>query len=79
MLIDSYWIYSNKLQLSIFLFIILFIIFHIMKPNIVYLSDGSFREFGLGYFNKTIIPIWLIVIGLGIFSYVTILYISQNI
>ncbi len=45
-----------------------------MKPSFIYENDGSFRQFGLGYKKKTVIPIWLITIILAILSYVFILY-----
>jgi hypothetical protein len=47
-----------------------------MNPSFLYNEDGSLREFGVGYSSKTILPIWLIAIILGILSYVTMYYIS---
>jgi hypothetical protein len=44
-----------------------------MKPDFLYNKDGSIREFGVGYKNKTIFPVWLLSIVLGILCYVTIL------
>jgi len=35
---------------------------------------GSLRTFGLGHRRKTILPIWLLSIILGILSYLFILY-----
>ena len=40
-----------------------------MQPAFLYNSDGSLRDFGVGYKNKTILPIWLLSIVLGILSY----------
>lgn len=59
----------NKLNIAIFVFIILFIFIHIMKPSFLYKQDGSLREFGIGYRNKTVVPMWLVVLILSIFSY----------
>ena len=60
-------------MVAIFIFIILFSIVHYMKPGIVYNEEGGFRPFGVGYRNKTVIPIWLVAIVLAIFSYVVVL------
>jgi hypothetical protein len=46
------------------------------NPSFLYNEDGSLREFGIGYSSKTILPIWLLAIILGILSYVTVYYIS---
>jgi hypothetical protein len=45
-----------------------------MKPAFLYNGDGSIREFGIGYKNKTILPIWLLSIVLGILSYLAVMY-----
>ena len=45
-----------------------------MKPGFLYKSDGSIREFGVGYKNKTILPIWLLSIILGILCYLAVMY-----
>ena len=56
------------------LFLVLFIIVITFKPGFVFDKNGKPREFGLGYKNKTVVPIWLIVIILAIFSYLFVLY-----
>jgi hypothetical protein len=49
-----------------------------MKPNCFYNRDGSIREFGIGYRNKTILPIWLLSLVLGILCYLAIMfYVAQ--
>ena len=45
-----------------------------IKPVCFYNKDGSVREFGIGYRNKTIFPIWLLSLSLGILSYLAVLY-----
>ena len=60
------------LNFSIFLFIILFTIIHIIRPSLVYNKDGSYRQFGVGYREKTIISIWVVSIVLAIFCYIFI-------
>ncbi len=44
------------------------------KPSVVYTKEGGFRPFGVGYSNKTVIPIWIVAILLAIFSYLTVLW-----
>ncbi len=63
-----------KTTYAIALFIILFTIFHLVKPNFAYGKDGEFRQFGLGYTNKTVVPIWGVSITIAIFSYLVVLY-----
>jgi hypothetical protein len=68
------FIQYHKLNVSIFLFLILFSVLHFSKPGFVYDTDGSFRPFGLGYRHKTVIPIWVVSIILAILSYLAVLY-----
>lgn len=68
------YIRKNTLLVSIFLFIIIFGIIQMIKPACFYNKDGSVREFGIGYRNKTIFPIWLLSLALGILSYLAVLY-----
>ena len=39
-------------------------------------KNGKPREFGIGYKNKTVIPIWLIVIIMAYMSYLFLLYLN---
>jgi len=59
---------------AIFLFVIIFGTIQLMKPACFYNRDGSIREFGIGYKNKTILPIWLLSLVLGILCYLAVLY-----
>lgn len=45
-----------------------------IKPACFYNKDGSIREFGIGYKNKTILPIWLLSLVLGILCYLFVMY-----
>ena len=73
MFFDSGYVRQNKVMVAVFIFIILFSIMHFVKPGIIYNEEGGFRPFGVGYRNKTVIPIWLVAIILAIFSYVVVL------
>ena len=59
---------------SIVLFLAIFIIVQWIKPVFLYNRDGSVREFGVGYKNKTIFPLWLFSIVLGLLCYLFILF-----
>lgn len=65
---------NNKTLVSIIMFLLIFNIVQILKPSFLYNNDGSLREFGVGYKNKTILPLWLFSIILGILTYVSVLY-----
>ena len=69
-----HYIQQNVPTVSILLFIILFGSIQFMKPAFLYNQDGSIREFGVGYKNKTILPIWLLSLILGILSYLAVMY-----
>ena len=68
------YIRENITLISIILFVIIFGTIQIIKPTCFYNKDGSVREFGIGYKNKTILPVWLLSIVLGILSYLAVLY-----
>jgi uncharacterized membrane protein YidH (DUF202 family) len=68
------YIRENITLVSVVLFIIIFGIIQMMKPACFYNKDGSIREFGIGYKNKTILPIWLLSLVLGILCYLAVMY-----
>lgn len=68
------FIRTNVTLVAIVVFITIFTLIQIYKPSIFYNQDGSIRSFGVGYKNKTILPVWLFSIILGIFSYIFVLY-----
>jgi hypothetical protein len=65
---------NNIILVSIVIFLIIFGIVQLIKPSFIYNNDGTLREFGIGYKNKTILPLWLFSIVLGILSYIFVLY-----
>lgn len=68
------FIRDNVTLVSIILFISIFSMIQLSKPAFLYNNDGSIREFGVGYKNKTILPIWLLSIVLGIICYLIVVY-----
>lgn len=65
---------QNIPLISITLFLIIFGFIQLIQPAFLYNSDGSLREFGVGYKNKTILPVWLLSIVLGILCYCAVRY-----
>ena len=68
------YIRQNITLVSIVLFIFVFGGIQLIKPSCLYNKDGSVREFGVGYKNKTILPLWLLSIVLGILCYLAVMY-----
>ena len=69
---------DNVLIFSILFFLTIFyIVSFIIKPAFLYNEDGSIKQFGLGYKNKTILPFWLITIGIAVLSYLLFYYFSM--
>jgi hypothetical protein len=70
----KHFIRKNVPLVSIILFIVIFGSTQMLKPSFLYNKDGSLREFGVGYKNKTILPVWMLSIVLGILSYLLVLF-----
>ena len=68
---------NNLAGTAIALYVIVFMLVQYANPAFLYNEDGSLREFGIGYSSKTVLPIWIVAIILGILSYVTVYYISR--
>ena len=73
-LFSRQFIRENIPLVSVILFVVLFGAIQFLKPNFLYNINGSVREFGIGYRNKTILPIWLLSIILGILCYLVVMY-----
>ena len=68
---------TNNINISILVFLTIFIIFIILKPNFIYNKNGLLRNFGIGKRNSTVLPLWLMVILLAIISYILVLNYSN--
>lgn len=64
----------NITSFAIAIFIVLYASVLMFKPAFVFKKDGTLREFGVGFRNKTVIPAWLLAIVLAIVSYLLVLY-----
>ena len=58
---------------AILLFSAVFVLVQVIKPSFLYNRDGSLRAFGIGTKNKTVVPMWLVAIILGIMSYFVVI------
>ena len=68
---------NNLAGSAIVLYIIVFMLVQYANPSFLYNEDGSLREFGVGYSSKTVLPIWIVAIVLGILSYLLVYYVSM--
>ena len=71
---NRYAVRRNITLISIMLYLGLFFLTVSMRPAFLYNEDGSLREFGIGFRNKTVIPGRLLAITLAIISYFSVLY-----
>jgi len=74
MFLDKTFIRIHKSSVAIVLFLILFSLVHYSKPSFAYGKEGEFRQFGVGYRDKTVLPIWTVAIALAIISYLAVLW-----
>lgn len=74
---NSKFVQKHILLASITIFLSIYALILLMKPNFLYNNDGSLREFGIGFKRKTVVPVWLLAIILGIMSYYIMLYYSS--
>jgi len=68
------FITNNAILMSVLLFGAMFAAIHYARPGCFYKPDGGIREFGVGTRKKTILPMWLVSIILGILSYLAVCY-----
>lgn len=68
-----HFIEKNPTLVSLILFLVLYYAILVGKPDFLYNSDGSLRHFGVGYRKKTIFPIWLMSLILGILCYLFVI------
>lgn len=66
------FILKNINLTAIMIFLFLYIILVIVKPGLMFTKDGLIRDFGIGYKNKTVTPVWLITIIIAILSYLLV-------
>jgi hypothetical protein len=66
---------NHKVSVASMLFLAVFIALHIFEPSIIFdETTGEYRQFGVGYRHKTILPIWFVVLLVALFSYLAVTY-----
>ena len=68
------FIRKNINSVAIIIFLLSFLLLNYVRPGFLYNNTGTLREFGLGQRRKTVLPIWLLSIILGILSYLSVIY-----
>jgi hypothetical protein len=68
------FVFKNLVSVSLICFLILFFLIIYIRPNAIYNKDGTLREFGIGYREKTVFPMWLVTVILAITAYFITLY-----
>jgi len=72
------FISKNITAVSVVIFVLLFSLIYVNKPSCFFMRDGTLREFGIGYKNKTIFPLWLASIILGLCVYLGVSFYSRH-
>ena len=65
---------KNVVTISIIIYICIYMLIMYIKPSFLFQKNGSLREFGIGYRNKTIIPVWFLAIFIATLSYFSVMY-----
>ncbi len=71
---DKSFVRVHKTSFAICLFLFLFATIHWVKPSLFYTEEGGFREFGVGYKQKTVVPIWIAAILIAVLCYLAVMY-----
>jgi hypothetical protein len=65
----------NRLFLVILIYICLYGLIVLFQPEVIFNNKFKcLRQFGVGYKNTTILPLWLVSIIFAIISYFIVLY-----
>jgi hypothetical protein len=64
----------NVVSIAILIYIVLYLLIMSIKPSFLFQKNGSLREFGIGYRNKTVIPVWFLAIFIATLSYFSVIY-----
>lgn len=69
---------QNKTLVAILLFFSIYGMIYLWKPPFLFIKpNDTLRNFGIGYKNKTILPLWLFSILLGLLCYFFVIYYVQ--
>lgn len=69
---------KTNFTIVILLYLIMYLVVILLKPNFIFdIENDTLRSFGVGYLNKTILPLWLVAILLAIISYFIVIVINH--
>lgn len=68
---------SNPLILALAMFMALYALFVYASPSFAFDRSKRARPFGIGIKNRTVTPVWLVVIVLSILCYLAVIYVSN--
>ena len=63
---------KNIIATTIIFFVLIYMFINYVKPAFLYTHIGTLRQFGLGYRQKTIFPLWLLSIVIAIICYLVV-------
>lgn len=63
---------KNIIATTIIFFVIIYMFINYLKPAFLYTHIGTLRQFGLGYKQRTIFPLWLLSIVIAIICYLIV-------
>ncbi len=58
-----------RVQLALLVYLVLITGLLYMRPSNFYNKDGTLKQFGTGGRDKTVAPLWLVILLLAILSY----------
>jgi hypothetical protein len=58
-----------RVQLALLVYLVLITGLLYLRPSNFYNKDGTLRQFGTGGGEKTVAPLWLVILLLAILSY----------
>jgi hypothetical protein len=66
---------QHVFSVVILIYVVLYLVINQIKPEFIFNNtEDNLRQFGVGYKEKTIFPLWLVAIILAIFSYFIVCY-----
>lgn len=75
----NYYCIQHRLLTSITIFLIVYAGLILLSPKFCFDKEGNLLNFGLNYKNKTILPVWLLVIVIAILSYFFTYYYTHSV
>ena len=71
-------IQQNKVTFAILIYIVMYGMVTIIKPAILFHSDGTLRDFGINSKHTTLLSAWVLSIFLAFLSYIIIMYMTKT-